>query len=501
MTSGLFSQYTAGLQPANADERPFAALMARQECIAALGERKAFDLVVCGGGLTAAMAAHQLALEGLRVLVLETGFFGGRGLSWRHSFARSLATSPLDVVRGYRAISRMCSSIAPHVATIVTAEPHVYPSWRGRLGARALQRAWREVGGRLPGIKNGFPDLDEVLLTREFILAARQEGAVALAHVEPIFAEPERESGCYTVGFRDLSSLKELQVTAGGILVDPTDGILPPTRLGSQAVAAPEPLPCSVHRVFAVEPRALTAGSRFSSFELSDGSVATVSRVAEGVVEVVIVCAGQLLSAEAAQAVAEDACHQSGWAIRALVSAWSSGRRFSAARAVARRGGILTVQERGPWDAAHSAATIVRTLLGMLPNGPSSKPSYSPRLLPGAERACELDAFRALARSKGIGEGTIELVIQRWRGRVRYIEEFEEGFREVVPGVLQGEVDLAVLSDQAETIDDLCFAALKIHYCPGWQASVATLAERLAAKSKGRVESEAIRSCVQARSA
>ena len=42
----------------------------------AIEEQKSFDLVVCGGGLTAAMTAHQLALEGVKVLVLETGFFG-----------------------------------------------------------------------------------------------------------------------------------------------------------------------------------------------------------------------------------------------------------------------------------------------------------------------------------------------------------------------------------------------------------------------------------------
>lgn len=500
MTTESSIGYTAGLEPENIDERPFAALPSRSECLRALEDGAAFDLIVCGGGLTAAMTAHQLALEGIRVLVLETGYFGVRGVAMRNVFANTLARQPLDFVRGYRAVSQLSKTIAPHLATVVTAEPHEHAGWRPKLGARALARAWREASGRLPGVKNGFPDLDEVLLTRECILAARQEGAMALSHVEPTYAEAESGSGCYSIGFRDLMTLREFRVTAGGILIDPTDGFLPPTRLGSSLVKAPEILPTTAHRVFAVEPRTLSAGSRFATFELSDGSLVTVSRVSEGVVEVVVTCAWQLLSAETANAVAEDACHQAGWTIRSVISRWTSGRRYSGTRSVTRHGGILLAHERGPWDAIETAEAVLKFMTSLSKERRPKRASFVPRILPGVERACELDAFRALARSHGISEGTIELVVQRWKGRVRYIEEFQDGFRELVPGVLSGEINLAVVSDQTVTLEDLCFAALKLHYLPGWQSRVPAIATRLALLLQSAVGDDAVARCVSGRS-
>ena len=501
MSDGSSQSYTAGLEPANIDERPFAALATRVECLKALDTGAAFDLVVCGGGLTAAMTAHQLALEGIRVLVLESGYFGVRGVAMRNIFASTLARQPLDLARGYGAVLKLSRSIAPHLATVVTAEPHEWAGWRGKLGARALKRAWREASGRLPGVKNGFPDLDEVLLTRECILAARQEGAVALSHVQPLYVEAESSSGCYTAAFRDLVTLKEYQAKAGGILVDPTDGFLPPTRLGSPLLKAPEILPTTMHHVFSVEPRTLSAGSRFACFELSDGSLATVSRVSEGVVEVVTVCAWQLLSPETARAVAEDACRQAGWVVRSVVSSWASGRRYSSTRGVTRHGGVLLVQERGPWDAIESCRQVLSFMIGLSKGRTKHKARLLSRILPGVERACELDAFRALARSHGISESTIELVVNRWKGRVRYIEEFEGGFEEIVPGVLAGEVCLAVYSDQVATLDDLCFAALKVHFIPGWQSMVPTLAARLAQELQQPVGGEAVQGCLLGRGA
>jgi glycine/D-amino acid oxidase-like deaminating enzyme len=499
MSSESVSFYSQELEPVNVDERPFSALPNRRECLKAIAEQKSFDLVVCGGGLTAAMTAHQLALEGVRVLVLETGFFGSRGVSWRTTFATTLARAPLDLLRGYTRVRAIAEKIAPHLATVVTADPHRYPNWRGELGARALNRAWREAAAKLRNVRNAFPDLDETLLIREIILAARQEGAIAVSHVQPVFAESEGESGCYTLGFRDLSTLKQYEVRAGGVLVDPTDGFLAPTRLGSDIVKVPEVLPTTIHRVYRVEPRTLTAGSRFASFELSDGSVVTVSRTSEGVVEVAIVCAWQLLAAETADAVARDACEQAGWTILETVSRWTSGRRYSGMKGVRQQGGIFLVQERGPWDALATASSITRTLLTLRGDGRKRRP-YTSRILPGVERVCELDAFRAVARAHGLSERTIELVIQRWKGRVRYIEEFPDGMVEIVPGVLRGEIDLAVSSDHVESLEDLCFAALKLHYLPGWQSLVPALAQHLAHALQAAVAPESVAACVRGRS-
>ena len=120
MSDGSSQSYTAGLEPANIDERPFAALATRVECLKALDTGAAFDLVICGGGLTAAMTAHQLALEGIRVLVLESGYFGVRGVAMRNIFASTLARQPLDEVRrqvlGERATHLLALRLGAQVA-------------------------------------------------------------------------------------------------------------------------------------------------------------------------------------------------------------------------------------------------------------------------------------------------------------------------------------------------------------------------------------------------
>ena len=83
---------------------------------------------------------------------------------------------------------------------------------------------------------------------------------------------------------------------------------------------------------------------------------------------------------------------------------------------------------------------------------------------------------------------------------MRYIEEFPEGLVEVVPGVLRGEIDLAVSSDHVESLDDLCFGALKIHYVPGWQELVTPLAAELSRARQAAISADAIQGCVQKRS-
>jgi hypothetical protein len=80
-----------------------------------------------------------------------------------------------------------------------------------------------------------------------------------------------------------------------------------------------------------------------------------------------------------------------------------------------------------------------------------------------------------------VAEATIEIVVRRWRGRVRYLESFEEGFKEICPGVLKGEVALALASDQVTSLEDLLFGSLQLHYLPNWRGSVQAIVQEVSA--------------------
>jgi hypothetical protein len=55
----------------------------------------------------------------------------------------------------------------------------------------------------------------------------------------------------------------------------------------------------------------------------------------------------------------------------------------------------------------------------------------------------------------------------------------ERGFEEVCPGVLRGEITLAVESDQVTSLEDLVFGSLALHMTPGWRDLVRPIAEAL----------------------
>jgi hypothetical protein len=89
-----------------------------------------------------------------------------------------------------------------------------------------------------------------------------------------------------------------------------------------------------------------------------------------------------------------------------------------------------------------------------------------------------VDCFRALARAQGVSERTIELAIKRWRGRVRYLEHFANGLKELVPGVLRGEVDLSVRSDHVVSLEDLIHGSLALEELPEIPEYLPVLQER-----------------------
>jgi hypothetical protein len=95
-----------------------------------------------------------------------------------------------------------------------------------------------------------------------------------------------------------------------------------------------------------------------------------------------------------------------------------------------------------------------------------------------------------MARHAGVPEHTISLALERWRGRVRYLSEIEGAWEEVCPGVLRGEIVLAVTSDQVASLEELLFGSLALHTIPGWRAMIAPIAAALA--ETGAVAHEAL---------
>jgi hypothetical protein len=309
-------------------------------------------------------------------------------------------------------------------------------------------------------------NLDERLLIRELVLAARQEGASVLAGIDVKFLEAESAaSGCYTVAFDDLVNHSSCKVRVGGVFVDPTFGELPLSRLGSRVVSfegAKRKNSGGVQVVFNAQAKpGYGGGLSYVSFELSDRSFISIKRSGIGSVSATILYSGERLLPNDEQAIISDALNEGGWVVlerigeREVFNSWS-------ARYEIRQN---SCDHTAPWDSFRSAATILDSILALAPReGKSFKSStgkqFFRRDLPGAELNCEVDRFRALARAQGISERTIELVVSRWRGRVRYLASFANGLWEVTPGVLRGEVDLSVLSDQVVSFEDMTIGSL-----------------------------------------
>jgi hypothetical protein len=445
------------------DSVPFVTLTTRPQVLARIKENRNFDLLILGGGLTGAVLAHEAALQGIKVLLLERGSFGADALSWDVRIMQQLRSNPRELFRARAALRSIATERAPHVVSAMPKDSHA-------------------VTGIVTALARRFVPLccvDERLLIRETILAARQEGASVISAVTPKYLEAESaESGCFVVHFHDPITRQDLEARVGGVVLDPTHGALPPSRLGSYVVPATNPVPAGVQYVYEATPRSLRSAATCASFELSDGSFIAVKRLDVTLLEVSVLWGAKPLASETVQGIIYDAVTESGWDLQREVSQRQVSGSWSRRYGISQVKGVFSCSHRGPWDALRSAHTIVKALVA-LSREPRTLRSLSPRLLPGGERNCDADAFRALARAQGVSEQTIERVVARWRGRVRYLPRIPNGLREFAPGILRGEVELAVLSDQVTSVDDLVAGALALQQFPEWRESIPVLQERL----------------------
>ncbi len=445
------------------DNVPFVNLATRPQVLARIQENRNFDLLILGGGFTGALVAHEAALQGIKVLLLEQGSFGADALSWEIRLAQQLRSNPRELFRARSALNTLKRERAPHLVSAMPEDSH-------------------PISGAVAAAVRRFVPLcrvDERLLIRETILAARQEGASVLSAVTPIYLEAESaESGCYIIQFRDTVTGENFEARVGGVVLDPTHGVLPPSRLGSYVVPAKKSTIAGVQLTYQATPRSAKNAAAFASFELSEGSFIAVQRRGVTLLEVSLLWGAKPLSPESIDGVIHDAVTEAGWVVHHEVSRRELAGKWARRYGISQVKGVFSCSHRGPWDALRSAHTIVKALVALSPE-PRPLRTLSPRLLPGGERNCDAAAFRATARAQGISEQTIERVIARWRGRVRYLPLIPNGLREIAPGVLRGEVELAVLSDQVTSADDLVCGALALQQFPEWRECVPALQERL----------------------
>lgn len=461
MSDSMLSLYESELERGIDDSEPFATLPTREQQLQQVVSRGSFDLVILGGGLLGVMVAHEAALQGVSTLLIERAGFGVDAVSWDVRISRALRLSPISLLREPSAIKLLSKARAPHLVSDLAGDGNALPGLLARLARRWLPLA----------------NVDERLLIRESVLAARQEGALVLSGVTPTFVEAEGESGCYAVGFRDEATQQNYQARVGGIVIDPTHGVLPPARLGTKVLNVPEPRIGGARVIYHGVPQSAKRGFPFTSFELSNGASLAIASRALGLLEVTVLFGERELDASTIDAIARQACEEAGWSVGDLLSQCSVAGHFGASYAINQSRGVFTCHHRGVWDAARSAKVIVESLLKLAPE-PRPLKRLSPRLLPGGEIGCESDSFRALARSHGVAEKTIELCVQRWRGRVRYLPHFINGLREVCPGVLRAELDLAMRADQVVSFDDLLHGSLNITAMADWQSYLPALRNR-----------------------
>ncbi|HKY60502.1 MAG TPA: glycerol-3-phosphate dehydrogenase/oxidase [Gemmatimonadota bacterium] len=107
-------------------------------------ERKAWDVVVIGGGVTGAGVARDAVLRGLSVALVEAGDWGSgassRTTKFAHGGLRYLEHLDLDLVRTALAERAVLLSIAPHlvrpVPFLIPAVRGSLPIWKVRAGLR-----------------------------------------------------------------------------------------------------------------------------------------------------------------------------------------------------------------------------------------------------------------------------------------------------------------------------------------------------------------------------
>lgn len=493
------SYYDIFNKQSSSEERPpyFQSFQKRGEIISELG-RRAFDVVVVGGGIHGAMFARLSALSGLKTALfeMEDYAFGtsGRSSKMAHGGLRYLELLDFaQVFEGIRAREDLFEAaghlVSPHEFFIPV---HSFSEkLKFTLGltlydlfVRNKKRKHRWVSDE--ALKDGFIYTDGIMndsrIVIENILAARQEGALCLNHAS-VDSYAFRDDDRVEISWSDKKTGDKHELTAG-ILVNctgpwvPIMGRLSPSDLGSRVrysrgahllFSSPWKGPARFlplggrGKYYFVWPHfagTLVGTTEHETDSLERDPVPTDDEITELLLRVRRDLRGSELT--------NGAPHYAFAGMRTLVLRKSGGdvSTLSRRHQWVYKNGVLTLLGGKFTTAAFTVLDGMKQLL-KLSHLPRSSITLSGRKLPGyAVYEDGVKEFKESSKVRAIDEVAVKRAIDRLGSRVRFLLE-EDRYLEVLPGkILRGEVELAIDVEQAESIDDV-MRRLDLEYLSG----------------------------------
>lgn len=492
---------------------PIEGLDSRTEIRSRIGAKATFDIVVIGGGVHGAAFARLAAFNGLSTVLFERGDYAGetssRSSKMVHGGLRYLELLDFaQVLEGVKAREDLFR-IAPHLAHPV---PFLIPVRRGawfdqvkfRLGLTVYDRFLpRGVGGHRFRAFESLADspwadrtdlagafeyrdgvMDDARLVVEMVVSARQEGAECLNYcsVEHV---GKLESGEVRVFCKDRIDGSSFDVKAGLVVncAGPWVGRIGMRGNSPAAVEGALKFSRGVHILFDVPWRhpalflPLEERGRYYFVWPHPGGtlVGTTEREVtepefspeprrDELEEIFARLARDLPTSGLDRSHAFYAF--AGVRTLPLRGGAANTSKLSRRHIWTYANGMLSLlggkYTTALWTAEDGLRTAVKLAAAKVTVG-----SLLGKRLPGASGGT-VDEFRKIFAGHDIPAAVVEGALRRFGTRVRFLPEFER-WSEVLGGVvLRGEVELALHSEQVETLDDLMWRRLGLELQPGY---------------------------------
>lgn len=501
----VFSQYDGKAGERFSDQFP-----SRAETIRKVSGSH-FDLLVVGGGIHGANAAWMAALSGLKVALLERADYAsatsGRSSKMLHGGLRYLELFDFEQVReGLHARESMFQN-AHHLAQpqefMIPIEKSQwwYPlkmkvglTIYDYLSGNVRKHMWRERSHQQFGelaqydsLRGGFVYCDGIMkdsrITVETIIAARQEGALALNYADVILCN-HRKDNRVVVSWRDVLSGEKYEMTAGSVFNCagpwvPTIGRVTPAEFSSRisysqgshllfnkqwkgpALILPLPERARYYFVWPHPYGTMVGPTEHPVTELPVNPVPSTEEVEHLLERLRVDLPGSGLD--------RSTLHYAYAGIRTLPRDTHKKKTGTLSRkhqwvfqngVLSLIGGKFTTAQ---WTAYEGLKQILQHSKGTFTLEPLQM-----RALPGAAPQGEsfIRDFREVCRAKNIPQRIVERTVQRLGALVRYILEEESRFEVIGDTLLSGEISCALHIEQAETFEDLMRRRLELEYSP-----------------------------------